>query len=412
MTLLSVIVPVHQVKDYLAECLDSILDPPFPDLELVAVDDASSDGCAEILAGYAARDPRVVVLTFPVNRGLGAARNAGLAHATGEYVWFVDSDDWLPEGALTAVADRLTRTRPDLLVTAYTRYFPGGGRRTCPLVRLNGDRPVPEVFTLREVPGLLSVLHITCNKVIRRRFLTELGLTFGPGWYEDVSFSFPLMLAAPRISLLDRCCYAYRQRPGGAITSTVSDRHFEVFAHWDRVLAALERPDPGTAERDPSAEVPAELRQLIFQRMIWHLLQVLGHPRRVPPHRRREFFAEIVLRYRRHLPDPGYRPPGGLLGLKHRLIGRGAYGLFSALRVARRAHLGVVARVRRPLSPATVRGGVPTGTPATVVEAVAASAAAEATSALAATEPGPVPTGTDPEQAAGVRKGPFLDRKR
>ncbi|MEO3748661.1 glycosyltransferase family 2 protein [Plantactinospora sp. B5E13] len=428
MTLLSVIVPVHQVKDYLAECLDSILDPPFPDLELVAVDDASTDGCAEILAGYAARDPRVVVLTFPVNRGLGAARNAGLARATGEYVWFVDSDDWLPDGALTAVAGRLSRTRPDLLVTAYTRYFPDGGRRSCPLARINGDRPVPEVFRLDEVPGLLSVLHITCNKVIRRRFLTDLGLTFGPGWYEDVSFSFPLMLAAPRISLLDRCCYAYRQRPGGAITSTVSDRHFEVFAHWDRVLAGLDHsgagPAPGPVSvaeaagptggtTTPAVGVSAELRQLIFQRMIWHLLQVLGHPRRVPPHRRREFFANIVIRYRRHLPATGYRPPGGLLGLKHRLIGRGAYGLFSALRVVRRAHLGVVARARRPLAPPGIpRDAVRTGTPATIVEAVAASATAEAASALAAVESEPVPAVTEPAQASEVRKGSFLDKER
>ncbi|ROT26349.1 glycosyltransferase family 2 protein [Micromonospora sp. HM5-17] len=337
--MLSVIVPVYQVRDYLADCLDSILGQPFSDLELVAVDDASTDGCAEILAGYAARDPRMVVLTFPVNRGLGAARNAGLARATGEYVWFVDADDWLPAGTLPAVADRLTGTRPDLLVTAYTRHYPDGRIRHCPLSGVAGGAPPPEVFALRDVPGLLQVLHITCNKVIRRGFLTNLGLAFGSGWYEDVSFSFPLMLAAPRISLLDRCCYAYRQRPSGAITCTVSDRHFEVFAHWDRVMAGL-----GSA-----AEVSSELRQLIFERMIWHLLQVLGHPRRVPPHRRREFFAEIVTRYRRHVPPGGYRPPRGTLGLKHRLVGRGAYRLFAALRAARQVHVGVVARVRPPL---------------------------------------------------------------
>jgi len=338
-TVLSVIVPVHQVREYLTDCLDSILGQPFADVELVAVDDASTDGCAEILAGYAARDPRVRVLTLPTNRGLGAARNAGLARAVGEYVWFVDADDWLPEGALPAVVDRLRRTRPDLLVTAYTRHYPNGGTRHCSLSRINEGRPVPEVFTVRDVPGLLSVLHITCNKVIRRRFLVDLGLRFGSGWYEDVSFSYPLLLAAPRISVLDRCCYAYRQRPTGAITCTVSDRHFEVFAHWDRVMAGLAS----------AGDVPDELRHLIFQRMVWHLLQVLGHPRRVPAHRRREFFAEIVVRYRRHLPSGGYRTPGGLVGLKHRLVGHGAYGLFVALRAARRAHLAVVDRVRSPL---------------------------------------------------------------
>ncbi|MGX7675859.1 glycosyltransferase [Plantactinospora sp. DSM 117369] len=340
MTLLSVIVPVYQVREYLADCLDSILDTSFRDLELVAVDDGSSDGSAAILARYAERDSRLVVVTLGRNQGLGAARNAGLSRATGEYVWFVDGDDWLPEGSLSAVAERLTRTRPDLLVTAYTRYYPNGGTRHLSLSQVGAGSPVPETFTLGERPALLSVLHITCNKVIRRRFLLDLGLTFGPGWYEDVSFSFPLMLAARRITLLDRCCYAYRQRPEGAITATVSERHFEVFAHWDRVLAGL--------DADPA--VPAELRHLIFQRMIWHLLQVLGHPRRVPPSRRREFFAEIVTRYRAHLPPAGYQPPGGAAGLKHRLVGRGAYGLFTALQAARRAHAGVVTRARHPLA--------------------------------------------------------------
>jgi glycosyltransferase involved in cell wall biosynthesis len=346
-TLLSVIVPVYQVEKYLADCLDSILDQSMRDIQLVAVDDASTDGSARILARYAERDSRVAVVTLDRNQGLGAARNAGLGHATGEYVWFVDSDDWLPDGALPAVADRLTRTAPDLLVTAYTRHYPGGGVRHHPLSQVVPGRGVPDTFTLRERPALLSVLHITCNKVIRRQFLTESGLTFGSGWYEDVSFTFPLMLAAERISLLDRCCYAYRQRPGGAITSTVSERHFEVFGHWDRVLARL--------EADPA--VPAELRHLIFQRMIWHLLQVLGHPRRVPPDRRREFFAEIVTRYRAHLPSGGYRPPGGALGLKHRLVGRGGYGLFAALRVARRAHIGMVARMRHPTTVPVPAGG-------------------------------------------------------
>jgi len=255
-TLLSVIVPVHQVEDYLADCLDSILDQSFRDVELVAVDDASTDGCARILSRYAERDPRVVVVTLDHNQGLGAARNAGLARATGTYVWFVDSDDWLPEGALGAVAARLLRTGPDLLVTAYTRHYPDGGLRHCGLSQVGAGRPVPETFTLRQYPALLAVLHITCNKVIRRRFLAESGLTFGSGWYEDVSFSFPLLLAAGRISLLDRGCYAYRQRAGGAITSTVSPRHFEAFEHWDRVLTGL--------DRDPA--VPAVLRHLIFER--------------------------------------------------------------------------------------------------------------------------------------------------
>src|SRR5262245_45748500 len=89
---LSVIVPVYGVDQYLPECRDSILAETGDEIELVAVDDCSPDRCGEILAGYAARDPRLRVLTHATNRGLGAARNTGLDHATGDYVWFVDSD--------------------------------------------------------------------------------------------------------------------------------------------------------------------------------------------------------------------------------------------------------------------------------------------------------------------------------
>ena len=97
-TLLSVVVPVYKVQGYLRQCLDSLLEQPFTDFEVVAVDDCSPDGSGDILAEYAARDPRIKVLTLEQNVGLGRARNAGLDVAVGEYVWFLDSDDWLAPG--------------------------------------------------------------------------------------------------------------------------------------------------------------------------------------------------------------------------------------------------------------------------------------------------------------------------
>ncbi|MEV0732972.1 glycosyltransferase family 2 protein [Polymorphospora sp. NPDC050346] len=338
MALLSVIVPVYRVEEYLAECLDSILGQSFGDVEVVAVDDASDDGCAEILAGHAAREPRLKVVTLSRNSGLGAARNAGLAAATGRYVWFVDSDDWLPEGTLEAVAARLADTEPDLLVVGYARVYPDGTRRYESLAKVTGGRPMPDTFTLAGQPSMLNVLHIACNKIVRRDFLAETGIGFGPGWYEDVSFSLPLMLAADRIALLDRDCYAYRQRQAGAITQTVSDRHFEVFPHWERVFAFMD-------------EHPAEtgsVRPLIFQRMIWHYLSVLGHSHRVPKMRRKEFFTRMAQHYRRYLPPAGYPMPGGAAGLKHRLVGRGAYRLFEALRAVKKGRLDTATRTSQP----------------------------------------------------------------
>jgi len=333
LTTLSVIVPVYRVEEFLPRCLDSLLGAPTNtgDWEIVAVDDASPDGSADILARYAAQDARLRVVRLAHNVGLGAARNAGLASASGDYVWFVDSDDWLPDGTLNAVVARLAATTPDVLVVDYERVYPDGHTTKHSASSLFPE-PLPDVFTLREVPGLLRSLHIACNKVVRRGFLSEHGITFGPGWYEDVSFSFPLLLAADKISVLDRICYSYRQRPG-AITSTVTERHFEVFPHWQRVFAFLDA-HPG---RD-------DLRPPIFARMIWHLLAVLGHSERVPADRRREFFAEMTSLYRQYRPASGYSMPRGAEGVKERLVGLGAYRTFETLRRIDRARKSMLGR--------------------------------------------------------------------
>lgn len=345
MALLSLIVPVYRVERYLTECLDSLLTQSFTDIEVIAVNDGSDDGSSAILASYTARDRRLWVIDHGRNLGLSAARNTGLRHATGQYVWCVDSDDWLPDGTLAAVADHLARTSPDILVTGYARVHPDGRTWHQPLADVTGVAVGrTDEFTLRERPGLIRALHIACNKVVRRGFLDRIGIGFGPGWYEDVSFSIPLLLAAERISLLDEVCYAYRQRPAGTITQTVSERHFDVFAHWRRVFE-FQACVPGVAE---------DLRPLIFQRMIWHYLAVLGHDRRVPADRRREFFLRMAEHYHRYLPAEGYPMPAGVEGLKHRLVARRAYHTFESLRAVHRARGGL-----RTL----IRGGRPLRTP-------------------------------------------------
>lgn len=103
----TVIVPVFEVRGFLRECLDSVLQQSYRDLEVITVNDCSPDGSGEILDAYAARDPRVRVLHLPANVGPGRARNAGLPYATGDFVLFLDGDSTLAPGALRAMADRL-----------------------------------------------------------------------------------------------------------------------------------------------------------------------------------------------------------------------------------------------------------------------------------------------------------------
>jgi CDP-glycerol glycerophosphotransferase len=327
--LLSVVLPVYRVQGYLRQCLDSLLSQSFTDFEIIAVDDCSPDGSAAILAEYAARDPRVRVVTSPVNVGLGPARNLGLEHAAGEYVWFLDSDDWLATGVLAAAAARVRATDADVLLVGFDRVHWDG-----PVEAGSAERTLaaaPPVFTVEQWPRVLSVLHVAWNKIVRRELLVRLAFAFQPGWYEDVSFSYPVLLAAARISTLPRTCVHYRQRRTGAITRTVGDRHFEVFDHWERTL-------------DGAGAVGDEVRGRLFRQMIWHYLQVLRHATRVPPRSRRRFFARMTENYRRYQPPAGYPQPSGVEALRHRLVAAGAYRTYRALETAVRAE----AAVRRP----------------------------------------------------------------
>jgi CDP-glycerol glycerophosphotransferase len=345
-TFLSIVLPVYRVQGYLRQCLDSLLSQSFGDLEVVAVDDCSPDYSGAVLAEYAARDPRVRVVASAENVGLGRARNLGLEHATGTYVWFVDSDDWLATGALAAVAARLRATDADVLVVGWDRvHWDGPVQRGTAKGLLAG---APTVFSVDQWPRVLDVLHVAWNRVIRRDLLARLGLEFEAGWYEDVSFTFPLMLAAKRISALSRTCVHYRQRRTGAITRTVGDRHFEVFDHWQHAMDLCHK----------YAQPGDEVRGLLFRRMLWHYLRVLRHDARVPPGSKRRFFRRMTEDYRRYLPPAGFPLPARGEGLRCRMVARGAYRTYlvtdwalrvvrAAQRVARRPRPRLVKRVRQ-----------------------------------------------------------------
>ncbi|GAA0816896.1 glycosyltransferase family 2 protein [Spirilliplanes yamanashiensis] len=334
--LLSVIVPVHGVESCLRQCLESVLREAGPAVEVVAVDDASPDGCPAVLDRYAARDPRVRVVRLASNVGLGRARNAGLAAARGEFVWFVDGDDWLPAGSVPAVLAALRDPgAPDVLLLDHIRvHEPDGRVRLDPNSRLL--RGVTGAFTLAERPGILAAQHAAWNKVVRRSTLLASGIRFRPGFYEDGPFSHALLIAAPSIGVLDRVCYHYRQRAQGAITGTVSDRHFEAFEQYEQLMVTL----------DGLGEAAAPYRGEVLRLVVDHLLVIAGNPGRVPPARRGEFFHRIAEFRRRHLPPGGYPAPAGVAGVKHRIVARDAFRAYATLRHAYRL-LGLLPRARR-----------------------------------------------------------------
>ncbi len=343
MALISIIVPVYNVKSYLRACLDSILDQDFRDIELVAVDDCSPDECGQIIDEYARNDSRIRPVHLSRNVGLGGARNAGLAEATGEYVWFVDSDDTITDGSLALIADRIRATTPDVMLIGYARTDGTGIPTRDALQRLLSTPGAPDVFRISERPELLQAFPTAWNKVVRRRFMVDAGLTFPAGWYEDLAFTYPLLATAARISVLDHVCYHYRQTRDGAILSTTSDRHFELIGQYDLVFTRL-----ATAGADGAA-----IRSRVLGLAIEHCIVVLGHPGRLSATAKPRFFAEIVEFRRRHLPPGGdYVMPSGASKIRHQLIALGNWPTYRTLRdgyvVTARARRLAQSAVRRP----------------------------------------------------------------
>jgi CDP-glycerol glycerophosphotransferase len=338
--ILSIVLPAYNVQAYLQHCLDSILSQASADIEIVAVDDCSPDASGEILDQRAAEDPRLRVLHLKQNVGLGAARNAGFDEARGKYVWFVDSDDWIADGAVAAITARLCETDPDVLIFDYARaYWNHKVERNTWNYLFRAPSP-PKVFRLHDRPSVLSTMLTAWNKAIRRDFLLDLGLRFENGYYEDIPVTYPILMTAERLSMLDRVCYIYRQRRSGSITRTSDERHFGVFPQYEKVFAFMD-------QRGPAVD---EFRAPMFDRMIWHYTIILGLGNRVLPRDRRSFFGKMSEHYRSFQPNAGWARPGGLLGVRYRLIARNAYWTFMTVKAANIAQKAVLRRLRSAMT--------------------------------------------------------------
>jgi CDP-glycerol glycerophosphotransferase len=184
--LISVVIPVYGVRQYLPDCLDSVLGQQTEvRIEVIAVDDASPDGCGALLDERAKLDDRLVVVHHDHPGGPGNARNAGLARATGRYVWFVDGDDLLASGAISAAGSALRRGQPDVLLIDYREFFPDGHSSTSPGAELLAQAP-SGLFALSGAPQLINLTMTAWSKLLRTEFLVRLAEPFRAGIHEDI----------------------------------------------------------------------------------------------------------------------------------------------------------------------------------------------------------------------------------
>lgn len=220
--LVSVIVPVYKVEDYLAECVDSLLSQTYPNLEIILVDDGSPDNCGEICEEYATRDSRVIAL-HKENGGLSDARNYGLRHARGELISFVDSDDWVSPVFIEALQIAMERYGTRLAAVTYGHYFHDGDE-----FDLLGDMSAVEPLIrapLRPVEALRLMLYQAMGtgapwRLYERSVLGEDPFPVGL-LYEDLATTYKFVHRSGGVAVVDtRDLYAYRLRSTSIIRQT------------------------------------------------------------------------------------------------------------------------------------------------------------------------------------------------
>lgn len=228
---LSIIVPVYNTRDYLAACLDSVLPPDAEDYEIIVVNDGSTDDSGKICAEYARRYPALIRVITTENGGLGAARNAGLEAAQGDYLLFLDSDDSLEHGALREILDALDGGF-DIGIFDLAQVNPSGE-----VIGIMAGSGKDGDFTFDEYPALLSQLPSACNKLFRRALFTDSGVRFpGRVWFEDLRTVPKLYPLAGMIRYMPRAWYRYLIRPGSITNNANTARNLEIIDAAEEIL--------------------------------------------------------------------------------------------------------------------------------------------------------------------------------
>ncbi|MFC9969272.1 CDP-glycerol glycerophosphotransferase family protein [Spirillospora sp. NPDC127200] len=208
--MISIVVPIYNVEPYLEACLRSLAAQSLPGIEVVMVDDGSTDGGGLAAAKFAERDERFRLVS-QANAGLGAARNAGVAEACGEYLAFVDSDDLLPPYALEYLLTALEESGSDF-ATGNVHRFDAAGPRQSPMHRRVFTETVLGAHVTRR-DGLLADRLVT-NKLWRRSFWDEQGFEFPEGvLHEDILIAISAHFLAAAVDVLEAPVYLWRIRP-------------------------------------------------------------------------------------------------------------------------------------------------------------------------------------------------------
>ncbi len=228
----SIIIPVYRVEEYLEKCVDSILAQTCQDFELLLIDDGSPDGSGAICDRYAASHPNQVRALHQPNGGAGAARNRGIELAQGDYLLFVDGDDWLAPNLLEDLSASIAATPADLYL--FGALVERDGKVTG---ELHEELPADLPTHTKDAPQLFFGVMAPWNRAYRRTLFTEGGIRFATKvWYEDIRIVTKVLALAEQVVRLPGAYYHYLQREGSAMNNKNCARNVEILYAFDDIL--------------------------------------------------------------------------------------------------------------------------------------------------------------------------------
>ncbi len=229
----SVVIPVYNVKEYLEKCVQSVLAQRCGDYEVILVDDGSTDGSGALCDEIAARRPDVIRVIHKPNGGLGDARNVGLEHALGDYLVFVDSDDYIDGAMLAELSEQIDRTHAEIITFGFRTDVNGDTSQEF----IDSSVPEGRVLTLENTPELLLLQPTAWARIYARRLFLDTGIRYpGRVWYEDMRTTGKLFAQAKSIVSVRRPYYYYVVREGSITRNTNVDRNREIIDAFDDLL--------------------------------------------------------------------------------------------------------------------------------------------------------------------------------
>lgn len=220
----SIIVPIYNVEKYLERCINSLIGQTLDDIQIILVNDGSTDNSGEIAKEYAIKHQDKIMYLEKENGGLSDARNYGLPYATGEYIAFLDSDDYIDKEAYKAMYDKAKQENADYLECDFIWEYPN---------KLKEDKRV-DYKNKKEMLAFVRV--VAWNKLIKREVIEKNKLEFPKGLrYEDVEFTYKLIPHLNKVSYIDKYFIHYTQREN-SIANVQNARTAEIFTILDDVI--------------------------------------------------------------------------------------------------------------------------------------------------------------------------------